>query len=242
MNLICAVQNNGNSIQREGGEDALMILILRTLLIYVMIIAAMRLMGKRQIGELQPSELVSTILLSNLASIPIESPEIPLLSSILPIFLIVCLEILVTALYTRSHRLASMVSGYPKIIVRSGVIDQQILRELRFTVDDLLASLRAKDIFRLEEVDLALVETNGSVSVFTAQSSDGAKSASDKKEAKRPTLPLIIDGCISRDAAAYCGVDPSWLKGILRKEGVGQRDILLMLCSDDKEYTIIKKQ
>ena len=101
MNLICAVQNNGNSIQREGGEVALMILILRTLLIYVMIIAAMRLMGKRQIGELQPSELVSTILpLSNLASIPIESPEIPLLSSILPIFLIVCLEILVTALYT----------------------------------------------------------------------------------------------------------------------------------------------
>ena len=105
-----------------------MVVILRTLVIYVMIIAAMRLMGKRQIGELQPSELVSTILLSNLASIPIESPEIPLLSCVLPIFLIVCLEILITALCTRSHRLASMVSGYPKIVVRGFVIDQEILR------------------------------------------------------------------------------------------------------------------
>ncbi len=214
-----------------------MVVILRTLVIYVMIIAAMRLMGKRQIGELQPSELVSTILLSNLASIPIESPEIPLLSCVLPIFLIVCLEILITALCTRSHRLASMVSGYPKIVVRGGVIDQEILRELRFTVDDLLASLRAKDIFRLEEVDLALVETNGSISVFTAQDASGQAGTQ-----KRPCLPLIIDGCFSKDAAAYCGISPAWLQKVLRDAQVGQQDVLLMLCSDDGEYTIIKKK
>ena len=120
------------------------ILLFRTLLVYVLIIGAMRLMGKKQLGELQPSELVSTILISNLASISIESPELPLIGSVVPVFIIVATEILLSALCVRSRRAAKLVSGSPRVIIRDGVIDQSTLFDLRFTVDDLLEALRGK--------------------------------------------------------------------------------------------------
>ncbi|MEG2653583.1 MAG: DUF421 domain-containing protein, partial [Ruthenibacterium sp.] len=143
----------------------MLLILFRTLLIYVLIVFAMRLMGKKQLGELQPSELVSTILISNLASISIESPELPLMGSIVPVFIIVALEILLSALCVKSRKAATLVSGSPRVIICNGVIDQQMLLDLRFTVDDLLEALREKDIFELSEVDFALVETNGSISV-----------------------------------------------------------------------------
>ena len=220
------------------------VFILRTLIIYLIIIFAMRLMGKKQLGELQPSELVSTILLSNLASIPIESPEIPLVSSILPLLLIVSLEILVSALCTRFRGLSNAISGRPKIIVRDGVIDQRILRELRFTVDDLLASLRAKDIFDLRQVALAVVETNGSVSVYK-RPADSELTRKDLKlpdpKTDKPPMPLIVNGALSRDVLAYCNLDAAWLDKVLRRERLGPQDILLMLCDETKQYTIIRR-
>ncbi|MBC5582179.1 DUF421 domain-containing protein [Anaerofilum sp. BX8] len=223
----------------------MLVAVLRTLIIYFTIIIAMRLMGKKQLGELQPSELVSTILISNLASIPIESPEIPVLSSILPVLLIVCLEILVSALCTRSRRLANLVSGRPKVVVRDGVIDQTTLKELRFTVDDLLAALRAKDIFELDEVSLALVETNGSVSVYKSlDATEVTRGDLHLPSAKplKPSMPLVVDGALNDDAAEYCGVDRTWLEKTLRAERLGPADVLLMLCNDAREYTIVKKQ
>ena len=116
--------------------------VVRTVLVYLAVVVAMRLMGKRQLGELQPSELVSTILISNLASISIESTELPMLNSIVPVLLIVCLEILISSLGVRFHSFSTLITGRPKVIIRDGVIDQGILKELRFTVDDLLEKFR----------------------------------------------------------------------------------------------------
>ena len=143
----------------------MLVIFLRTLMVYLLIICMMRLMGKRQLGELQPSELVSTILISNLASISIESPELPLTSSFLPVMLIAAFEILVSALCVKNRTAARLVSGQPIVILRDGVIDQNALRRLRFTLDDVLEALRAKDIFDPSEVTCAIVETNGSISV-----------------------------------------------------------------------------
>lgn len=109
------------------------LLLLRTFLIYFLIIVAMRLMGKKQLGELQPSELVSTILISNLASISIESPELPLLSSIVPVFVIVSLEILLSALCMASRRAEKLLSGSPRVVIQHGRLDQAQLADLRFT-------------------------------------------------------------------------------------------------------------
>ena len=113
-------------------------LTLRTLVVYLALILAMRLMGKRQLGELQPSELVSTILLSNLASISIEQPELPLAASLTPVFLIAVLEVLSSGLALHHPKLAQLLSGRPVPVIRNGVIDQNALRALRLTAADLL--------------------------------------------------------------------------------------------------------
>ncbi|HIX13160.1 MAG TPA: DUF421 domain-containing protein [Candidatus Anaerofilum faecale] len=221
------------------------VILLRTILVYCMVIAAMRLMGKRQLGELQPSELVSTILLSNLASISIESPELPLMASALPVLLIVCFEILLSALCVRSRRAARLISGQPVVIIRDGHIDQAALRSLRFTMDDVLEALRAKDIFDPAEVTCAMVETNGSVSIYRAWEQDtptrqdlGLKPDSD---AQKPQMPFVIDGEIMEDNLIWCGKNPDWLKGILAQNRLGLSDTLLLAGDDTEQYTLVRK-
>jgi len=221
------------------------ILLFRTLLVYVLIIIAMRMMGKKQLGELQPSELVSTILISNLASISIESPELPLLGSILPVFVIVAAEILVSALCVRSHRVASMVSGHPRVIVRDGVIDQATLFDLRFTVDDLMEALHGKDIFELSDVAFAMVETNGSISVQKKFAQDTPTNESlqiDPPAARMPSLPLVIDGALIRENMRFFSVDAAWVDSQCRQQGVARHDVLLFLCNDAKEVCIIPRE
>ena len=141
------------------------LLIFRTILIYLCVLFAMRLMGKRQLGELQPEELVSTILISNLASISIESEEVPVTASLIPLFLIAALELLGSILSFRSQRFFNLMSGRPKTVILNGEIDQNALRTLRLTAADLMEALRGKDVFDPRDVSYAVVETNGSLSV-----------------------------------------------------------------------------
>lgn len=223
----------------------MLILLTRTLVVYVMIIFAMRMMGKRQLGELQPSELVTTILISNLASIPIESPDLPFLNSVIPVLIIVCLEVLLSALTTKSRKLETLISGHPKVIIRNGIIDQQILKELRFTVDDLLSALRIKDVFDPSEVALAMVETNGSISIFKTEVSSplspaylGAKP--DPQEC--PMLPVIVDGEIDAGVMACCSVTAGWVTYVLKQQNVTLTQVLLMLCNKQKKYEIVLKK
>lgn len=218
--------------------------ILRTVLIYSIIVIAMRLMGKKQLGELQPSELVSTILISNLASIPIESPEIPLISSVIPVLLIASIEIILSNIAAHNHKFAAVLSGRPKVIIRNGQIDKKILKELRFTVDDLLEALRAKDIFDLREVNFALVETNGTVSVYKTSDNTEVTRGDlqlDIKTPSTPYIPLIIDGEISYSALSTSGVTVNELNKILADNRVCADDIMLLCCNGDKEVQLIKK-
>ena len=141
------------------------LLIFRTILIYLCVLFSMRLMGKRQLGELQPEELVSTILISNLASISIESEEVPVTASLIPLFLIAALELLGSVLSFRSQWFFNLMSGRPKTVILDGQIDQNALRMLRLTVTDLMEALRGKDIFDPRDVSYAVIETNGNLSV-----------------------------------------------------------------------------
>lgn len=223
----------------------MLLLVLRTLLIYGLIILAMRLMGKKQLGELQPSELVSTILISNLVSISIESPELPLISSIIPVFLIVSLELLVSSLCVRSHRASRLIAGSPKIIIQNGEIDQKMLHELRFSAEDLLEALRGKDIFELDQVAFAMVETNGSISVqkkFEYDTPTNQCFSAEKPKANHPSLPLIADGTILQENLSFLGIDAAWLDAQCRSKGLQPRDILLFLCNDAREVTLIPRR
>ena len=142
------------------------VVLIRSLILYLLVIFAVRLMGKRQLGELQPSELVITILVSNIATLPLEDVDIPLIVGVTPILALVCFEVVISWLNLISPKLRKVISGSPKVIISNGRIDRETMRELRFSVDDLTMALRSQGMFDLSEVQFAVVETTGSVSVM----------------------------------------------------------------------------
>ncbi|MBQ7799983.1 MAG: DUF421 domain-containing protein [Oscillospiraceae bacterium] len=142
------------------------IVLIRTLILYVIIIISVRIMGRRQVGELQPSELVVTMLISNLASQPMEDRSLPLTIGIIPIITLVCLEVFTSYILKNSPFLRKTICGSPQVIIRDGKIDQKVMKELRFSVDDLVEELRLNNVFDFSEVDCAIVETTGELSVF----------------------------------------------------------------------------
>lgn len=202
-------------------------------------------MGKRQLGELQPSELVSTILISNLASISIESPELPLAGSVVPVFIIVCLEILVSIACVRSRKIAKLVSGTPKVVIKNGVVDQKMMRELRYTADDLIESLRAKDIFDVASVDYAIVETNGSMSIFKKFKNENPTNKDlniEVPESTGPSLPMVLDGEVDNNNLSYYKKDEKWLNAQLLKKQCELKNTLLFSCDAQDNIILIKKE
>ena len=177
------------------------LLIFRTILIYLCVLFSMRLMGKRQLGELQPEELVSTILISNLASISIESEEVPVTASLIPLFLIAALELLGSVLSFRSQWFFNLMSGRPKTVILDGQIDQNALRMLRLTVTDLMEALRGKDIFDPRDVSYAVIETNGNLSVALRPEREPARLADLqlKTTQTNATIPFVLDGQVLED-------------------------------------------
>ena len=223
----------------------MLLILLRTLLIYGLIIAALRLMGKKQLGELQPSELVSTILLSNLASISIESPELPLAGSVVPVFLIVAAEITLSAVCVRWRRAATLVTGTPRVVISGGVLDQKTLAQLRYTVDDLLEALRGKDIFELADVEFAIIETNGSISVkkkFAAEVPGNAALQLPPPRAKQPSLPMIVDGEENAENMRLYGISQAVGEEVRRAQHCPRGEVLLLLCNDARETLLIPRE
>ena len=143
--------------------------VVRTVLVYLAVVVAMRLMGKRQLGELQPAELVTTLLISNVASICIDEPDLPLSASLVPIFLITALEILNSTLVWFCPKYAQLLLGKPVTIIRNGEILQDELAQLRITASDLAEALRGKDIFSPKDVYWGVIEPNGSITAAPMQ-------------------------------------------------------------------------
>lgn len=218
-------------------------MLLRGLIIYVVVILAVRLMGKRQIGELQPTELVITILLSQIASVPLQSQEIPLVNTLTVIFFLVALEILCSAVNMKSKAFRTFLQGSPILIIREGRIIRSQLKKVRFTVEDLTEALRQKDIFDINQVQYAYIETNGSLSVLVknAHSPVTISDADIKKaEAQLPCL-VISDGKIIKGEFQYCAMTSKKLEGILKKENTALEDVMLMTAEKSGNYNIIRK-
>ncbi|OUN40421.1 hypothetical protein B5G28_01600 [Faecalibacterium sp. An77] len=220
------------------------LLIFRTLLIYLCVLFAMRLMGKRQLGELQPEELVSTMLISNLASISIESEEVPITASLVPLFLIALLELLSSVLSFYSQGFSNLVAGRPKTVIQNGRIDQQALRMLRLSAADLLEALRAKDIYDPRDVSYAIVETNGTLSVALKPSREPA-TLSDlgiAVQRAQATIPFVVDGQVLADNLQFCGKDMDWLERTATANTLMVSEILLLLGNDTEDYFLLRKE
>lgn len=222
------------------------ILLIRTIIVYVIVVFSLRVMGKRQLGELQPSELVVTILVSNLATLSIEDTNVPLLGSVLPIFMLVICEVLVSVIILKSNGARKFISGNPRIVIRDGVIDQKEMRNLRWSIDDLMEQLRSINIFDVNEVSFAIVETSGNLSAYqkfaarplTAE----VMGIPTPGESDAPVQILISDGTVIPDALNFCNLKEEWLFKILEEKELHGSDVFLMTCDRHANYKITLKE
>lgn len=223
--------------------DSMLVTLSRALILYVLIIICMRIMGKRQLGELQPTELVITILLSEIAAIPMQDNALPLGNSIVAVLLLVALEIFNSVIVLKSSKCRSLLQGNSLVVIRDGVIDQKQLKRLRFTVDDLLDQLRQKDVFDICDVRYAIIETNGQLSVMLKPEKETvtAEMAELTNKSKALLCMVINDGKFLKRSFTECDMNEEKLYGILKKEGIGIDEILFMLADKEGNYTIVKR-
>ena len=214
---------------------------LRTLILYTILIVGMRVMGKRQLGQLQPSEPVVTILISNIATLPIENSDIPLILGIVPILTLMCFEVLLSVLTLKNLRLRRLLWGNTRVLIRNGRIDQQALSSLRYSVDDLMEQLRTNGIFDIREVDFAVTETTGQLSVYKKPKYESLnpKTANINLPDTPPPSVVISDRKVIDEGLKNCSLTPKQLANILKKEGYRSEDIFLMTCTPDRDYYIV---
>lgn len=217
---------------------------IRALIIYFFVITAVRLMGKRQVGELKPHELVITILLSAIAVIPLEENSMPLANCLVPIMLFISLEILVAALSMKSLKFRNLIQGRPIFIIRKGKLDQKKLKELRFTVDDIVDALRQKDIFDLSEVEDAIIETNGSISVLPKAENKPLTPADVgiSVEEKGMPIAIVMDGKPVNEYFNECKIKDSEIELILQTQNKDVKKIMLLTIDDNGNTYLINKE
>lgn len=221
------------------------IVFFRTLIIYFVIIVCLRIMGKRQLGELQPSEFVIAILISNIATLSIEDTDIPLTGAVVPIITLMSAEVILSFITLKSGKAQTIVTGNPVAIIRNGNIDQKSMRELRFSIEDLMSQLRINGVFDIEDVSFAIVETNGQLTVYLKPEAQPLtpKTASDPKSSKSiPPSVLISDGVLCSKALTDCNLTKKWLEGVLKKENLSEKEVFLMTCDPCAKYHIVKKE
>ena len=217
---------------------------IRTILLYGVLIMVIRLMGKRQIGQMEPSEFVVTMLVANLASIPMQDSAIPLFSGLVPILTVLGVELVLSALSLRSIRLRKLLCGKPVILIENGVILQENLRKTRVTLDELTGHLREKDVLDPRAVQFAILETNGNLSVFPYPKERPATCKEAGIQARKQYLPITIvsDGRLLSDNLQKAGKDTTWLKNALRKEHARLQDVWLLTVDKGDNVIFYRKE
>lgn len=218
--------------------------IIRTFILYVAVTVAIRLMGKRQIGDMQPSELVITLLISEIAAIPLQDKDQPVMNGIVAVFMLVILEIGVSALTLKSFFMRKLLSGKSVVIIKNGTIDYQAMRDVRMTVLDLIELLRGQNIFNVEDVNFAILEANGNLSVIPKGNKQPVIAEDIKVKNKNDalSLPVISDGKIISESLDALSVSRRKIKEIIESDKSNMKDVLVMTLDRDGNYNIIKKE
>ncbi len=219
------------------------IVAIRTVILYFLLMLAIRMMGKRQLGELQPSELVVTLLLSDLAAVPMQDNGLPLFNGIIPILVLVALEVTLSCFMLKCPSLARLISGSPVPIIKDGNVDERVMRRLRITVDDLIESLRQQNIFDLRQVQYAIAETNGNISAFCYPQYQPATLGDLVESPPDSGMPVVIisDGRRSDWGLMLCNLDDTWLNALLEKRHCAQQDVFLLTATKNGDSFLLTK-
>ncbi|MEQ8198577.1 MAG: DUF421 domain-containing protein [Clostridiaceae bacterium] len=194
------------------------VVLFRTCILYLLVVLVIRLMGKRQIGELQPYELVITIIISDLATVPMQDVRLPLILGIIPIITLLILELIFTELQLKSKFMRKVIDGSPSILIKDGKLNEKEFKNLRINIDDLMEELRISGNFDISTIKYALLENNGQLSIMP-------------KEDSNNNLPLVIyvDGQVNKNALRQINKDIDWLQKKLENKGVNLKDAFIVL-------------
>ncbi len=198
----------------------MLVLVFRTLILYTIVVTAMRIMGKRQIGEMQPSELAVAIMISDLASVPMQAIDIPLLAGAIPVLTLLVAEVLLSFLSLKSRVARRIFTGQPSIIIYQGHLNEKEMRRIRFNMNDLQEQLRSGGYPNISDVEVAVLETNGTLSIIPKKQ---ARTVTVRdlgvKGAQPESLPymLISDGRLNQSELTRSGKSKDWLLKELKK-------------------------
>ncbi len=209
----------------------LMIVIFKTLFIYVLVAIIFRIMGKREVGQLGTFDLVVFILIAELVALALEHKD-GFLINLVPVIILVLLQIVIAKMSLKSVKFRNFVDGKPIIIIKNGIVNFKNMVEQRYTLDDLLLQLREKDVRSLDEVDYAILETNGKLSVFKK----------DDKDKKTYPLPIILDGKVEFDNLYAIGKTKTWLLNTLIEKNISANDVFYAFTKNGELYIIRKDE
>lgn len=218
--------------------------IIRTGIIYILLVLAIRLTGKRQIGELEISELVSTILISEIAAAPVSNQDIPLSFAVFPILLIISLEVIISFSATRSSIVKKIFLGSPSILIKKGIVQQKELSKARMSLEELLCELRIGGISSIEDVDYAILESNGKLSVTPHAHARNATPADlgAKPADSGIAHAVVVDGIIKKEALKGSEKNIQWLEAELKKSKLKLKEVFLLTVDDNNRIYIIKRK
>ena len=217
---------------------------IRTLFLYLVLILSVRLMGKRQIGQMEASEFVVTMLVANLAAIPMQDSGLPLLSGLVPILTVLGMELLLSFLILKSLSLRKLLCGKPVILIDNGKVLRENLRSTRVTMDELTGHLRQKDVLDISDVQFAILETDGALSVFPYPAQRPASAKEAGIQPKRQYLPITVveDGCLSEENLEKAGKDRRWLRAVLAEKEATLQETLLLTVDQGDHITWLGKE
>ncbi len=221
------------------------VLVLRSLLLYLLVMASLRLMGKRQVGQLQPAELVIAIVISDVATIPIQDTEVSILNGVIPILTLLIAELTISFISLKNRRLRIFFSGAPSVMIHKGVIDEREMARQRYNLDDLLEELRVQGYPDISKIEFAILETGGQISVEPKSSAAPVTCgdmAMDKRSSVLPYL-LIADGHMDETELARAGKTRAWLEKQLKKRHIQSiKDVFIASLNAEEALFIQKKQ
>ncbi len=222
----------------------MLITFFRSIILYIIVLIVMRFMGKREIGQLQPFELAISIMIADLATIPMSEIGIPIFNGIIPILGLLLMHIIISGINLKSIKAREIICGKPRILIYRGKIDEKALKKERFTINELQERLRGNNVFNLGDIEYAILETNGEVTIIEKPEKRGVKIEDLKLDVEYEGIPydLVIDGKIMEKNLKEIGKDKIWLEKELQKFHVRPEDALVVTIDGKNQIFCQKKE
>ena len=222
----------------------MLITFFRAIFLYIIVLIVMRLMGKREIGELQPFELAISIMIADLASIPMTETGIPISNGIVPILGLLVMHLIISMINLKSNRAREIICGKPRILIYRGKIDEKALKKERFSINELQEKLRSKDIMNLGDVEFAILETSGEITVVQKPNKRNAipEDFGIMPEYEGISYDLIVDGKTMTDNLQKIGKNYEWLRKQVEKFGIQPEEVFIATIDGKGQFFCQKRE